>query len=312
MIKYEGLLLCDKPFGVTSHDVISRLRQTLGQKKIGHIGTLDPRATGLLVICLERATKIAQFLDDLDKAYEAQITLGLRSRTFDSEGIMKDDIPAPVPKLSEAGIRNILETFKGKITQKVPAHSAVKVGGERLYQKARRGEEVTTPEREIEIKELEFSKQEENRIDFRVVCSKGTYIRSLANDIGDKIGCGAYLSRLRRTQVGPFSVDQALTLGQVKNYREAGALKRFIIPIEKALLFPALKIKPEFEPFVLSGKTPEREDILQVEGEFSPQDFICLKDSSGRIMAVGTSDVNSVELELIKGKPFFKYVRVLN
>ncbi len=312
MVRYEGILLVDKPYGMTSHDVIDELRKILQQKKIGHTGTLDPKATGLLVICLERATKVSQFLIDEDKTYEAQIKLGERSTTYDEEGIIKNDSPSEVPELTETDLREVLGEFRGHIIQKVPEYSAVKIDGKRLYKMARKGKKVETPEREIEIKEIELTGVDLPRIEFRITCSKGTYVRTIANDIGERIGCGAYLSRLRRTVSGKFKIADALTLKEIRHYREAGALKRFIRPIEKVLPFPSVKINESFAPFVISGRSPQTKDIDTVEGDFTEGDFISLRDNKDRILAVGTSTIPSSSLKDNGNSNFFRYVRVLN
>lgn len=312
MLQYDGVLLCEKPYGISSHDLISDLRQIIGQRRIGHTGTLDPRATGLMVICLGRATKIAQFLADIDKTYEAEIKLGVRSSTFDSEGIIEDSESREIPKLSELEIIEVFSGFMGRIVQKVPAYSAVKVGGERLYKLARRGEDIETPEREVEIKEIKLIKYNSPIIGFTVTCSKGTYIRTLANDIGEKIGCGAYLSKLNRTRVGNFESKEAITANEVFHYRQAGALKRFIKPIETILPYPSIKVSESFSPLILSGKSPRARDIVDINGQFAADDYISLMDYSGRIMAVGIAEASSSEISGLNGKDFFKYVRVLN
>lgn len=312
MIQYDGILLCKKPYGMSSHKVISELREIVGQKKIGHTGTLDPRATGLLIICLGRATKIAQFLEDLDKSYDAQITLGRRSSTFDSEGVLKEGDPQPVPELTEDEAKSILAEFKGIIVQKVPAFSAVKVTGQRLYELARRGKEVETPEKEVEIRDIKLTALELPVISCTVSCSKGTYIRTLANDIGERIGCGAYLSQLSRTRVGSFSISEALNLNEIKYYRQAGILKRHIRSIESTLTFPSLKVDETFSAVIVSGRTPRPKDIVDISSDFDPDELISLKDHRGRIMAVGKSNISSQELRVSRGKSFFTYVRVLN
>nr|MBN2277934.1 tRNA pseudouridine(55) synthase TruB [candidate division Zixibacteria bacterium] len=312
MIQYDGILLCDKPYGMTSHRVIDILRQTIGQKKIGHTGTLDPRAIGLLLICLGRATKISQFLGDLDKTYEAEITLGVRSSTYDSEGIIPDENPKPVPSLTSNEIEKILSEFKGLIRQKVPAFSAVKVDGQKLYKLARKGKKINPPEKEIEIKDISLTRWISPLITCRVTCSKGTYIRSLANDIGEKIGCGAYLSRLSRTRIGTYGLKEALTLTEIKHYREAGALKKHLRPIEDVLSYPSLKTDETFSAGIVSGRPLHRANIIEFQGDFEAGQLICLKDHGGRIMAVGKSDINSGELRNHDGANFFNYVRVLN
>ncbi|UCD16949.1 MAG: tRNA pseudouridine(55) synthase TruB, partial [Candidatus Zixiibacteriota bacterium] len=276
-------------------------------------GTLDPRATGLLVICLGRATKIAQFLADTDKTYEAEIRLGMASETYDEEGIDPTISAKPVPDLAEHEVRDILGKFKGKILQRVPAYSAVRVGGQRLYKLARQRTAVEIPEREIEIEDIRLTRLDLPSIFFTVTCSKGTYVRTLANDIGERIGCGAYLKELSRTRVGPFTLDEAISLNEIRHYRQAGSLKRHIKPIEEVLPFPSIQVKEHFTPFIISGRSPRLKDISEVEGEFSTDDMVCLKDHTGRVAAVGKARIGSEKLKEDHDiKHFFAYVRVLN
>jgi tRNA pseudouridine55 synthase len=236
----------------------------------------------------------------------------MSSSTFDSEGITDDCQAEPVPQLTEKQVMEILFGFKGKIRQKVPAYSAAKVDGQRLYKLARRGREVDTPEREVEIKEIDLSELELPFIRCRVSCSKGTYIRSLANDIGERIGCGAYLSRLSRTRVGGFVLEEALSLNEIRHYREAGMLKRHIKPIESILQFPSLRVTEDFSRWIVAGRSPRLRDIADVSGEFEPDDLISLKDHNGRIMAVGRAVVGSGKLKDDENENFFTYVRVFN
>jgi len=312
MAPYSGILLCEKSYGISSHKTINQLRQIMGQKKIGHTGTLDPRATGLLVLCLGRATKIAQFLSDFDKSYDATVRLGQSSPTYDSEGISPDDKPQPVPDLSENDINEILDKFRGRIKQKVPPFSAVKVNGEKLYKLARRGENVELPEKDIEIKNIELVGIKLPEINLRIDCSKGTYIRTLAHDIGREIGCGAYLSALVRTRIGPYKLEDALSVNQIKHYRDAGKLKGQIRPIESVLQFPWLKVHEEFSPHILTGRPPRLKDISEMGGSFEVDELISLKDHNDMIVAVGRAGIDSGQLNEEDNRDFFKYVRVLN
>ncbi|SYZ73378.1 tRNA pseudouridine synthase B [Candidatus Zixiibacteriota bacterium] len=312
MADYEGILLCNKPYGISSHDVMTGLKRILKQTRVGHTGTLDPRATGLLVVCLGRATKIVQFLSDLDKTYEAEITLGISSPTFDSEGVTNESLARAVPNMTAEALKNILSEFLGISKQRAPIYSAVKVKGQRLYDMARRGLTVVPPEREIEIKRIELLDVSMPRISFQVTCSKGTYIRSLANDIGEKIGCGAYLSRLIRTQVGNSDLKDALNPNEIKYNIEAGTLKRHLKPIESVLNFPAIEVYKEFAPAIISGKAPELKDVANILGDFNVNEYISLMDHMGRIMAVGKAGVDSGSLRRQDQRNFFTYVRVLN
>jgi len=313
MITYDGILLCDKPYGLTSHKVIEKLRQVIDQSKIGHTGTLDPRATGLLIICLGRATKISQYLSVSDKTYEAEIKLGIRSKTYDSEGLTGDDESNPIPELTEKQVKAILKEFQGRIIQRVPLFSAVKVSGRRLHQIARKGKKIEPPEREIEIHNIELKELDIPFIRFGVTCSKGTYIRTLANDIGERIGCGAYLSGLRRIRAGMYSIDNAYTLNEIKYYRQAGILKRYIIPIEKVLPFPSITVAENFSRNIINGQSPQVKDVVNISSDFETDDFVSLCDHTGVIRAIGTAERDSSDLHEEENKhEFFKYVRVLN
>ncbi len=210
----DGVLLVDKPRDHTSHDVVARLRGKLRMKKIGHAGTLDPMATGLLIVLLGRATRVSQFLISLDKEYEGTVLLGQTTDSQDADGEVMET--RPVPPLSEADVRSAVQAFLGDQYQMPPMYSAIKIGGVPLYKKARKGEDVVREPRFIRVISWDVLKFESPRIDFRLRCTKGTYVRTLANDLGAKIGCGAHLSALRRTATDRFSVSDALTLEQIE------------------------------------------------------------------------------------------------
>jgi tRNA pseudouridine55 synthase len=201
-----GLLLIDKPAGITSHDAVYRVRRALDVKKVGHAGTLDPMATGLLLIGVGRATRLLRFLGDLPKLYEGMGLLGVETSTLDAEGDVVRESPVDV---SEEQLRTTMERFVGDIEQVPPAYSAVKVGGEKLYRAARAGREVQAPPRWVRVYAFNLRRFESPRFDFRVRCSGGTYVRSLVADVGAALGCGAHLAALRRTAIGPFRVEDA-------------------------------------------------------------------------------------------------------
>jgi len=311
MALFDGLLLCDKPYSLSSHDVVSNLRRILKQKKIGHTGTLDPRATGLLITCLGRATKISQFLNGTDKRYEAEITLGYKSSTYDSEGIIEES-KSDVPDMTSSELDKVLSNFRGNIRQKVPAFSAVKVDGKRLYKLARSGKEVETPERDVEIKELTLEHIELPVIKCRITCTKGTYIRTFAHDIGEEIGCGGYLSGLKRTDVGDFNIKEALTLEQIAKLYDEENLRNHIVPIESALKFPSIKVSEDFVGHVINGRSPNFSDLISVDGEFEIDQLVSLRDHQGNIMAVGRAEMKSDYIDKNETDRFFKHVRVLN
>lgn len=210
----DGILIVNKPQGMTSHDVVDFVRRSFGLKKVGHAGTLDPMATGVLVMLLGKLTKSAHtFLTD-DKEYEGTITLGARSDTGDAWGSITAS--GPVGDITNDRILDAFKRFTGDIEQYPPAYSAVKVNGRRLYKLARKGVKVEVAPRKISIRSLEVKDIALPEVSFGLTCSKGTYVRQLAVDIGESLGCGAYLSRLVRTRSGRFTIEEALTVEELK------------------------------------------------------------------------------------------------
>lgn len=212
-----GILLVDKPQGLTSHDVVARVRRMAGTRKVGHAGTLDPMATGLLVLGVESATRLLHYLVGLDKEYLATIVLGRSSNTDDAEGELSQAAPADViDAISAAAIHTEITTLTGQIEQVPSSVSAIKVNGERAYAKVRAGEQVELAARAVTVHEFELLAQRRAggllELDVRVVCSSGTYIRALARDLGEALGVGGHLSMLRRTRIGGYRVEQARTL----------------------------------------------------------------------------------------------------
>jgi tRNA pseudouridine55 synthase len=213
----DGVLVCDKPAGMTSHDVVARVRRLAGQRRVGHGGTLDPPATGVLVLALGRATRLLPFLPTEPKRYLAEVAFGAETDTLDATGTVT--ATADAAGVGEAGLREALAGFVGPQLQVPPMVSAIKVGGERLYAKARRGEQVDRVPRPIVISELElvgFTAGERPRATLEVTCSGGTYVRSLAADLGRALGTLAHLATLRRTAVGRFTERDAHTLAQLE------------------------------------------------------------------------------------------------
>lgn len=207
----EGeILLIDKPQDWSSFDIVKKIRNTIKCKKIGHAGTLDPLATGLLILCTGKMTKKINEFQEMDKEYTGSMVLGKTTPSFDLE--TEVDCEKDISGIDEGMIRETTKNFTGNILQVPPVFSAIKVGGERLYKKARRGEEVKIAAKEINIQDFEITGLCLPEVDFRVVCSKGTYIRSLVRDFGEKLQTGAYMSALRRTRIGKFHVDQAYSI----------------------------------------------------------------------------------------------------
>lgn len=227
----EGVLLVDKPQGLTSHDVVYRLRRKLQMKKIGHAGTLDPMATGLLIMLIGKATRISQYLMSSDKVYEGEATLGIVTDSQDAEGEMMET--RPVPELTEAAVREVMKGFLGDQYQTPPMHSAIKIDGVPLYKLARKGEEVEREPRFIRVMSFELLSFNSPKLTFRLSCTKGTYVRTIAHDLGQKLGCGAHLSALRRTMSGKFNLSEGVTLDQIETMSLPEIEKR-LIPVYAA------------------------------------------------------------------------------
>lgn len=208
-----GLLNLDKPAGLTSRDVVNRVQRLLRPARVGHAGTLDPIATGVLIVCVGPATRLVPYLHRFSKTYVAQFLLGVTSETHDVEAELQ---PLPDARtVSAADVESALPQFRGRILQTPPAHSAVKVQGRPAYKLARRGELLELPPREIEIHRLELRDFTPRQMTLEVECSSGTYIRALGRDLGQMLGCGAVMSQLRRTAIGPFAVETALPVPQL-------------------------------------------------------------------------------------------------
>jgi tRNA pseudouridine55 synthase len=227
----EGVLLVDKPTDHTSHDVVARLRRKLHMKRIGHAGTLDPMATGLLIMLIGKATRISQYLISLDKEYEGTIELGKVTDSQDAQGQVMET--RPVPPLTEAELRTAMQGFLGDQYQMPPMYSAIKIDGVPLYKSARKGEEVEREPRFIRVASFELTRFGLPSFDFRLRSSKGTYVRTIAHDLGQRLGCGAHLSALRRTATDRFNVSQALALDAIEQMSLPEIEKR-LIPVREA------------------------------------------------------------------------------
>ncbi|MDE7277340.1 MAG: tRNA pseudouridine(55) synthase TruB [Lachnospiraceae bacterium] len=233
---YHGIINIYKEAGYTSHDVVARLRRILGQKKIGHTGTLDPDAVGVLPVCLGVGTRLCDMLTEENKEYVAELRFGVTTDTQDMSGTV---LSRQAVTITEEQAAEIADSFLGDYEQVPPMYSALKVNGRKLYELAREGLEVERKARCVRIEELEILHMELPVIRMRVVCSKGTYIRTLCDDIGKKAGCGAAMASLKRTRVGRFCSDDALTLSDVEDMVKADRLEEFIVRVEE--MFPALQ-----------------------------------------------------------------------
>ncbi|MBI3648580.1 MAG: tRNA pseudouridine(55) synthase TruB [Actinobacteria bacterium] len=238
----EGLLLVDKPKGVTSHDVVDVVRRALSTRKVGHAGTLDPMATGLLILGVGRATRLLRFLGDLPKTYAGRALLGVETTTLDADG---DVVRRSPVEIGEVRVREAMAALVGDSTQRPPAYSAVKVGGRKLYEAARKGERLEAAPRPIRVDRFELTGFDPPDADFDVTCSGGTYVRVLAADVGAALGCGAHLTALRRTSIGPFDVREAVLPEDVRNP----------LPIERAVAhLPRVELDPEEAAAARNGR----------------------------------------------------------
>lgn len=238
----EGIIVIDKPVGITSFDVIRVLRRNLKERRIGHTGTLDPLATGILVICVGKATKLAQDIEGYEKEYVADLELGFKTDTYDIEGKVLDKVDKF--EISNENFRKTLETFKGDIKQIPPMYSAIKVDGKKLYELAREGVEIERKARDVSITNLEVLSFDGQKASIDCTVSKGTYIRSLIYDLGEKLGTFATMTGLRRTRVGEESLDRSFTLEMIEEMVSNNDFS-FLISVEEYFKFPKVEIEDE-------------------------------------------------------------------
>ena len=246
----DGIILINKPKGYTSHDVVAKVKKLLNVKKVGHTGTLDPNATGVLPLLLNEGTKVSKYLIEHDKEYEVTLKLGIKTDTLDIEGNIIEEQKVNVDKLED--VESVLNSFIGKQEQIPPMYSAIKVNGRKLYEYARQGQSIELKPRNIEIYSIELNKinEKENEISFTVSCSKGTYIRSLCEDIAKRLGTIGYMKELNRIKVGRFSIKDAITIEELEKNTEK--IEERVISIEKLFKeLPIIKLeKSEFKRFL--------------------------------------------------------------
>lgn len=279
----DGLILIDKPIGWTSHDAVSFLRGLLKEKRTGHTGTLDPAATGLLLVLLGKATRLAKFYGGNKKEYTATVKLGCETDTLDAEGKIIRELP--VPALDRRKVEEVFSRFTGEIEQVPPAYSAVKIGGEPLYRRARKGLPVQAPPRRVTIDVLELLELSEDEFSFHAVCSSGTYIRSLARDISEALGTCGHLVQLRRTAAGIYNVDGALSL-EPKPAHPDEACNR-VMQIDMLLPeLPAVSLTPRGVEDVCHGRPPAQEEFILMP-ELPEGSPVRLMDESGKLLAIG-------------------------
>ena len=291
----SGILLLDKPLGLSSNKALQKARHLFEAAKAGHTGSLDPLATGLLPVCFGEATKIAGHLLGARKAYLAECRLGVTTNTDDAEGEILKSLP--VPALDAGVIDAALCTLRGSITQVPPAYSAIKQGGVALYKRARRGEEVQVPPRQVEVQRLDLLGCEGDRLHLHVECGAGTYVRSLARDLGERLGCGAHLTALRRLWVEPFTQPAMYALQTLERIKADGgidALDRLLLPLESGLAaLPALRVSTEQAQQLQQGKRLLQDGLLN-------RPLCPALDPGGRLVALVEIDAHG-EVRVLRG-----------
>jgi tRNA pseudouridine55 synthase len=303
----DGLLLVDKAPGFTSHDVVKKVRRLLRQKKIGHCGTLDPDATGLLLLTLGTATRLTRFLIRAPKVYEGEICFGVATDTYDSSGRVVHTAEAgQVEALGREQVAAAMQAFSGPIEQQAPPYSAKKINGVKFYELARRGEEVPAGAKEITV--YEFAPRGElagGVLGFRLACSSGTYARALAHDLGAALGVGAHLSRLRRTQIGSFQVSSAIGADRLDERVRAGEeIGEAWVPFDQIPLpFGEVTTDPQQESRISHGQTVLVRELAAEEG-----DWIKLVNRRRELIAIGTvvERIGSGGVGLVQPKVVFR------
>ena len=274
----DGIFNINKPKGMTSHDVVAKIRRLLKQKRVGHAGTLDPAASGVLPICIGQATRVAGYLSESGKAYQAEIVFGVATDTYDSEGAIT--AKASTTDLTLARIKETLPHFLGPQMQVPPVYSAIKIQGQPAYKRARAGEEITLEPRPVVIYSLKVIDWIPPRLTLAIECSKGTYIRSLAHDLGMQLGCFAYLDALVRTSSGPFSLLESITLEQLAQAVETNTTQQYLYPLDKALeQYPAILLDADTSERVKHG------NAFSTSAEYSPG-LARVYDTAGHFLAI--------------------------
>lgn len=291
----NGFLLIDKEEGITSHELVEIARKKLKIKKIGHAGTLDPFASGLMILGIGKATRILEFLLKQDKSYRCTMKLGIITETFDLEGNVKEE--RDTKNLKENDVIKAFESFKDSYFQTPPAYSAKKYKGERLYKLAREGKIINLPPKKVKIKNLVIDDIDlkNDRVSFSSEVSSGTYIRSLVMDIGYEIGCGAVTEKLRRTKIGDFSIENAIMSEEISREK--------IISMDRFSKFlPAVMIKNEFNNSVKNGSQVYCHFVKKIIGSFKKEEIIRIVDEDEKLTAIATSERSSRFINTLTNK----------
>jgi tRNA pseudouridine55 synthase len=290
----DGLILVDKPGGITSHDMVSRVRKLLKEKKVGHFGTLDPLATGLMLVAVGKVTKLFPFFLLYTKIYEGCIRLGISTDTYDSEGKFTSKESKNYPDKKNLLVR--MKRFEGEIDQVSPPFSAKKYKGKPLYELTRQRKSCELKINRVTVDYFKLKKYTPPHLDFAVKCSSGTYIRSLANDLGASLDCGAHLTCLRRTHIGYFSLTKSYTLDGIKRLHGQGKTEKFLLPIETLLPeFPAITIKENAVSIITNGNDVSSGSFIKSEPPSSAglemggieENVFRIQDTRGSLLALG-------------------------
>lgn len=280
----HGIINVYKEKGFTSHDVVAKLRGIVGQKKIGHTGTLDPDATGVLPVCLGKATKLCDLLTDKDKTYEAIMLLGMTTDTQDITGRILEE--KSTETLTADKVREVIESFVGDYDQIPPMYSALKVNGKKLYELAREGKVIERKARPVKILDIQILEIDLPKVRMEVSCSKGTYIRTLCHDIGEKLGCGGCMESLIRTRVSTFRIEDAKTLDEIETLKQEGKLAELLVPIDAMFPFyPKITVKDDWKAFAKNGNPLDLKMLKEACGQ-DEETQVRLYDESGKFIAI--------------------------
>lgn len=298
----NGVINVYKEVGFTSHDAVAKLRGILKQKKIGHMGTLDPNAVGVLPVCLGKATKLCDMLSEKDKTYHATLLLGITTDTQDTSGeVLSKASEETLNQLTDAKVIEVIDSYIGEYDQIPPMYSAIKINGNKLYDLARRGEEIERPARKCKILEITITKLDLPRVEMDVTCSKGTYIRTLCHDIGNDLGVGGCMEGLIRTRVERFDVSEAITLSDIEKARDNGTLDNHIVPVDEMLdSYSKCIISEDAKRLVYNGNIfTSRNTLLRMNHE------------DGQIVRVYTHDGEFIGLYIYMAeKQFYKPMKM--
>ena len=292
----HGIINVYKEKGYTSHDVVAKLRGIAGQKKIGHTGTLDPDAEGVLPVCLGKATKVCELLTDKDKTYRAVLFLGQTTDTQDASGTVLET--SDISNLNESQVTEAVQSFAGEYAQIPPMYSALKVGGKKLYELAREGKTVERKARNVKIHSIKILRVDLPRVEMEVSCSKGTYIRTLCHDIGEKLGVGGCMESLLRVRVGHFVLADSLRLSEIQKAKEDGNLEKILQPIDSVFeQYRAVRIRSDQEKRLQNGNSFRKTDRLQ---NYDDQEMVRVYDLNGHFAAVYRYVEKDHEFRIVK------------